>query len=576
MAGIVGSQHKEQSTTSNSEATTSRVEPGGATRAMTRPSGIFTLTGFSFMCTWHFLMLFSAVFTYDPSGPMGRSFYIQLALYLSLAGTYFVLAHLSDAFMERAYSRRRGHINPLNLAFTIFASLISLCVFIVPDRAPLLQVLLYSCLGISGALLIFPWLAQQRQGRGGEDDYRNLAFNMGIGATLALFISFLSIPLVNIAICLLPILSNMTLLFQGPSSEEIEAAEAARREEDERRRQLAQEGDGAPSDTVRLSAGELIASNMFVIVYGFAFGFCQGVFADSGTITFILNDGWPILGAALSAVVIIVYPMKYLKTYGIYAFQRTSLVLFYGGIFLSAFFRTPGTGISATAQVTGLYIAQIITLTGFNVFEFGFMVFSYLWASGIKTDFNRYSGFNRFCLYLGTAGGLALGFLMFSIFGGNGGGYYLLCLGLVVVLLGTATLPFFDVLIPYQWMADTRANPPLPIAYATEAEPRPLETGPTMEEWEANVKRIAQEHELSKRETEVFMYLARGHNAAYVKQELWISIHTAKTHIANVYHKLGVHSLQEVLEIVDYKHMPPEEDEKRTSPAGHEPLKDED
>ena len=72
------------------------------------------------------------------------------------------------------------------------------------------------------------------------------------------------------------------------------------------------------------------------------------------------------------------------------------------------------------------------------------------------------------------------------------------------------------------------------------------------------------------------MYLARGHNAAYVKQELWISIHTAKTHIANVYHKLGVHSLQEVLEIVDYKHMPPEEDEKRTSPAGHEPLKDED
>ena len=144
------------------------------------------------------------------------------------------------------------------------------------------------------------------------------------------------------------------------------------------------------------------------------------------------------------------------------------------------------------------------------------------------------------------------------------------------VLLGTATLPFFDVLIPYQWMADTRANPPLPIAYATEAEPRPLETGPTMEEWEANVRRIAQEHELSKRETEVFMYLARGHNAAYVKQELWISIHTAKTHIANVYHKLGVHSLQEVLEIVDYKHMPPEEDEKRTSPAGHEPLKDED
>ena len=65
---------------------------------------------------------------------------------------------------------------------------------------------------------------------------------------------------------------------------------------------------------------------------------------------------------------------------------------------------------------------------------------------------------------------------------------------------------------------------------------------------------MARIYKLSPRETEIFLLIAKGRNAEYVQQKLVISTHTAKTHIANIYHKLGVHSSQEMLSLVeDYK-----------------------
>ena len=50
---------------------------------------------------------------------------------------------------------------------------------------------------------------------------------------------------------------------------------------------------------------------------------------------------------------------------------------------------------------------------------------------------------------------------------------------------------------------------------------------------------------------EIFFLIAKGRNAEYVQQKLVISMHTAKTHIANIYHKLGVHSSQEMLSLIE-------------------------
>ena len=69
--------------------------------------------------------------------------------------------------------------------------------------------------------------------------------------------------------------------------------------------------------------------------------------------------------------------------------------------------------------------------------------------------------------------------------------------------------------------------------------------------WRRTCQSIADLYKLSPRETEIFFLIAKGRNAEFVQQKLVISMHTAKTHIANIYHKLGVHSSQEMLSLIE-------------------------
>lgn len=56
---------------------------------------------------------------------------------------------------------------------------------------------------------------------------------------------------------------------------------------------------------------------------------------------------------------------------------------------------------------------------------------------------------------------------------------------------------------------------------------------------------------LTKREAEVLVLLARGKNAVAVQDELGLSYSTVKTHKQSIYAKLGVHSQQELLLLVE-------------------------
>lgn len=56
---------------------------------------------------------------------------------------------------------------------------------------------------------------------------------------------------------------------------------------------------------------------------------------------------------------------------------------------------------------------------------------------------------------------------------------------------------------------------------------------------------------LTPREAEVFGLLARGRNNSFIQQELFLSRNTVKGHIKHVYTKLGVHSQQELIDLVE-------------------------
>lgn len=62
---------------------------------------------------------------------------------------------------------------------------------------------------------------------------------------------------------------------------------------------------------------------------------------------------------------------------------------------------------------------------------------------------------------------------------------------------------------------------------------------------------VAGAYGLSARETEVFSYLARGRSEPYIRDTLVLSRNTVSSHVRHIYQKLGIHSKQELIEMVE-------------------------
>ncbi len=69
--------------------------------------------------------------------------------------------------------------------------------------------------------------------------------------------------------------------------------------------------------------------------------------------------------------------------------------------------------------------------------------------------------------------------------------------------------------------------------------------------FQARCERIAEEYRLTPREIEVFAMLARGRNREYIQEKLVVSRNTVKAHVRHVYEKLGIHSHQELIDLVE-------------------------
>ena len=66
-----------------------------------------------------------------------------------------------------------------------------------------------------------------------------------------------------------------------------------------------------------------------------------------------------------------------------------------------------------------------------------------------------------------------------------------------------------------------------------------------------SIDKLSEQHGLSKREKEVFRYLAMGYNPNMIAEKLHISWNTVRGHSRNVYAKLGVHTRQDLMELVE-------------------------
>ncbi len=62
---------------------------------------------------------------------------------------------------------------------------------------------------------------------------------------------------------------------------------------------------------------------------------------------------------------------------------------------------------------------------------------------------------------------------------------------------------------------------------------------------------LVAQYGLSARETDVLRLLARGRDVPYIAEELVISKNTVRTHMRNIFQKTGVHSRQEVIDLLE-------------------------
>ena len=68
---------------------------------------------------------------------------------------------------------------------------------------------------------------------------------------------------------------------------------------------------------------------------------------------------------------------------------------------------------------------------------------------------------------------------------------------------------------------------------------------------EGTCSRIAQACGLTAREEELLHYIAHGRSVAFIQDRLMLSRNTVKTHMDHIYTKLGVHSQQEIIDMVE-------------------------
>ena len=82
--------------------------------------------------------------------------------------------------------------------------------------------------------------------------------------------------------------------------------------------------------------------------------------------------------------------------------------------------------------------------------------------------------------------------------------------------------------------------------YKKHQESLKAATGSREAERKAQVQRIAAAYRLTNREKDVFDLMVQGFHVSQIQEELVLSKSTVKTHVANIYRKLGIHSKTEL------------------------------
>lgn len=244
---------------------------------------------------------------------------------------------------------------------------------------------------------------------------------------------------------------------------------------------------------------------------------------------------WTSTVVTLLVVVAMILPaLLFPKRIDIGAAYRIALPIAAGGFLLLAFFWNSGGGVANSMVAMGWLISDVISWCIIaNV------------VHQTKLPALILYGASEAVIGFASLLGVAIGFTFSGFI--ETGGVAIMALALVAVYL-LSTIVLF--VLKDRSIADYSAD--REDGDASEGGFR--KNGPTYiveDRVERRCREISKQAQLTPRESDILGCLAQGRSTQYMAEKFTVSENTVKSHVKNVYQKLGVHSKQDVIDIIN-------------------------
>lgn len=282
------------------------------------------------------------------------------------------------------------------------------------------------------------------------------------------------------------------------------------------------------------------------LVFAFSFGLLQSVHVELDNVLVGATDTYGILGATIAYG----FTHFFLEKKG----DPTALIAIYIIAFFVFF-------IASFGSLLSIAVAGVFLIMGFHLFDFAALGIAINLADGLIRNPYKEISANRAAVYFGYGASFAAGHLAVSLSGPVTSPLEMPLLFasistivLIVVLIAFLVIRFADKGKDEQ--SDLAEAATSKISAQVSAEERLglagvcLDDALVAEKAEACLV-LSKRFRLTQREREILDYLSDGKEALFISQQLWISMSTVRTHMANLYRKIGVHNATELQEAIE-------------------------
>ena len=505
------------------------------------------MVGFTLCRAWVYVSFFNTAMLLFAENPTETIHSVYICSLVALILTLVACAWLNGQ-LERFFMTGLGR------AFPAFATVTGSLVLMLANRGSTWGIVAVVASGVltgigSGLILVYWGRVYSTTGGPASAAEASLAFLL---ATLLVPV-FAIVPLpVQVAIiAILPILSSILLvrefdtLDHAPYLREIKAPavqSSARNGKDA----AGDDGRSCPikTDVERLALRNLVKVSVSSLVFGSAVGIIRTLYSSQSALadTFATNLIMPLSGLIAAAIVI-----------GLLLFsRRLDLAFTYRPVVI---FMTVSCLI---LPLTGghYYSAYVLTLLGYFIFE----ILNWVMMADITFRY-RMSAYKVYGLgRAAVSAGVLVGELIGLLFKPYGDGIpievlYVISLVLVLMMVITYTLTLTERDVARITRLESR-----PFKLSAKAMTEVVEDSPEAESeagaaheltMDERVHLLALRNGIEGRAYDVLLLMAKGRTAARIEQELYISRGTVNTYSHKVYQKLGIHSRQELFDLLD-------------------------